>query len=188
MRSRTKPGEVQKRIIENILSKRQDVKINEIGKTKLITYKLGKNPALLIFIGKQKKPYSHYQYPSKEQFKKAYDRAVKEAETYKEMSKPTPHDLKVGDMLVSVWGYDQTNADFYQVVKVNSGHYVTIRQIAAEKYDIEHHGTCKSKPKKGEFVGPEMRKKVTNGKITINTFALARKMERDYQTIDWIGR
>jgi hypothetical protein len=188
MRSRTKPGELQKRIIENVLSKRQDAKINEIGKTKLITYKLGENPVLLIFIGKQKKPYSHCQYPSKEQFKKAYDRAAKEAETYKEMTEPTPHDLKVGDILVSVWGYDQTNADFYQVVKVNSRHYVTIRQIAAEKYDMQYHGTCKSKPKRGEFVGPEMRKKVTNGKITINTFSRAWKMEHQYEIVDWMGR
>lgn len=28
------------------------------------------------------------------------------------------HGLKVGDILVSSWGYDQTNIDFYQVQKV----------------------------------------------------------------------
>jgi len=38
---------------------------------------------------------------------------------------------KVGDILVSSWGYDQTNVDFYAVTKV-SGKRVWIREIAAD--------------------------------------------------------
>lgn len=39
------------------------------------------------------------------------------------------HDLKVGDVLMTTWGWEQTNADFYQVVRVPSGKTVVIRHI-----------------------------------------------------------
>lgn len=38
---------------------------------------------------------------------------------------------KVGDILDSSWGYDQTNIDFYQVVKTTE-HSVWLRSIGAE--------------------------------------------------------
>ena len=41
--------------------------------------------------------------------------------------------LKVGDVLVNSWGYDQTNVDFYQVIKVGERSF-TIRPIAS-KFD-----------------------------------------------------
>lgn len=39
------------------------------------------------------------------------------------------HSLKVGDILVSSWGYDQTNIDFYLVIASNPS-TVKIRQLA----------------------------------------------------------
>jgi hypothetical protein len=40
---------------------------------------------------------------------------------------------KVGDILVSSWGYDQTNVDFYKVTKLSpSGKSVTIVRINSE--------------------------------------------------------
>ena len=38
--------------------------------------------------------------------------------------------LKTGDILVSSWGYDQTNIDFYQVVEVAGKQTVIVREIA----------------------------------------------------------
>lgn len=43
----------------------------------------------------------------------------------------TKNPLKVGDILSSSWGYDQTNVEFYQVVKA-SGASVWVAQIAAQ--------------------------------------------------------
>jgi hypothetical protein len=46
--------------------------------------------------------------------------------------------LKVGDILESSWGYDQTNIDFYQVVKLVGKSSVSLRQMA-----------CASTPEQG---------------------------------------
>lgn len=39
-----------------------------------------------------------------------------------------PHNLKVGNILVSTWGYDQTNVDYYEVIAVR-GKVVDIQEI-----------------------------------------------------------
>lgn len=54
----------------------------------------------------------------------------------------TVNPFKVGDVLVSSWGYEQTNVDFYQVEAVTPCG-VTVRKLLAE--NIEHsgdRGTC----------------------------------------------
>ena len=44
-------------------------------------------------------------------------------------ARKAPHSLKVGDILYSSWGYDQTNINFYQVLKLVSDRTVQIREI-----------------------------------------------------------
>ncbi len=39
------------------------------------------------------------------------------------------HELKVGDILYTSWGYDQTNIDFYQIVELIGKSTAKIRQI-----------------------------------------------------------
>lgn len=41
-------------------------------------------------------------------------------------------ELKVGDILDSSWGYDQTNATFYRVIK-RTPHYVTLVKLQHER-------------------------------------------------------
>jgi hypothetical protein len=49
---------------------------------------------------------------------------------------------KVGDILVSSWGYDQTNIDYFQVVRT-SDKSVWIREIESFKHPEEGlQGTC----------------------------------------------
>lgn len=45
------------------------------------------------------------------------------------------HRLEVGDILHTSWGYDQTNATFYQVVAVNGKTQVTLSQIGKRLSD-----------------------------------------------------
>ena len=40
--------------------------------------------------------------------------------------------MEIGTILVNRWGYEQTNVDFFQVIKVTEK-TVVIRQIAKEK-------------------------------------------------------
>lgn len=42
------------------------------------------------------------------------------------------HDYKPGDVLSAVWGYEQTNVDYYEVTAITPG-TVTVRKIASEK-------------------------------------------------------
>ena len=75
-------------------------------------------------------------------------------------AKPNPiNKIKVGDIFVNSWGYDQTNIDFYQVVR-KSKNCIFIRPINDEK-DYDNQSMTGSKmPKKNNFVGTEITKKV----------------------------
>lgn len=48
--------------------------------------------------------------------------------------------FKVGDILDSSWGYDQTNVDFYQVIKVVSAKMIVIQEIDSRR--TEKDGGC----------------------------------------------
>jgi hypothetical protein len=62
--------------------------------------------------------------------------------------------VKVGDIFVNSWGYDQTNIDYYQVIdKTKKG--IKIRPISSEvKEDGFMQG--KSTPKVNDFVGNDI--------------------------------
>lgn len=68
----------------------------------------------------------------------------------------TPHSIKVGTIISNSWGYDQTNVDWYQVVKTTP-FCVYLRPIAEE---IEQTGfMCgQSSPKPGVFVSDEIKR------------------------------
>ena len=45
------------------------------------------------------------------------------------MAKQVQHSFKVGDILASSWGYEQTNVDLYQVVELNGVSMVTVKRV-----------------------------------------------------------
>ena len=66
----------------------------------------------------------------------------------------------VGDVLVSSWGYDQTNVDFYQVVAVTP-RMITMRPIVARMESADGGWTGQALPCPGYFVGDQtLRRKV----------------------------
>jgi hypothetical protein len=75
------------------------------------------------------------------------------------------HSLKVGDILVYSWGYEQTNIDFFQVVEVPSSKSVRIREIGGKMESSPGFspmsGHCVPVP--DSFVGEAMLKRVTRG-------------------------
>lgn len=58
--------------------------------------------------------------------------------------------VKVGDIFYSYWGYDQTNSEFYEVVR-KSGQYVTVREICADYEETGWYQRRKT-PRPGEYV------------------------------------
>jgi hypothetical protein len=82
------------------------------------------------------------------------------------------HDLEEGDILYSSWGYDQTNVDFYEVVKVLAKS-VVIRKIA-QKVAKSHQTADYVVPVPGRFEGPAMTKRVSpRGGVKIKSYAYA---------------
>ena len=137
--------------------------------------------------GKAVKPSARFRYPSEEKrnaaaanFLAAADarKARKDAEkaaVKEELAKPTS--LAVGDILRALWGYDQTNIDFYQVTKICGTRMIEIREIAQHSIATKSmEGRCV--PIKGEFIGEPMRKKVNSfGNVQIGPRVFASKME-----------
>ena len=68
----------------------------------------------------------------------------------------------VGDILVSSWGYDQTNIDYYQVVRVTRA-TVTVRPIAAAAHSLDNGWTGTVAPLPDQFTGEAMRRKIQHG-------------------------
>ncbi len=49
------------------------------------------------------------------------------------------HSLKVGNILVASWGYDQTNIDFFEVVAVLPK---SIKLVMIDKRQLDNNGPC----------------------------------------------
>jgi hypothetical protein len=86
------------------------------------------------------------------------------------------HDLQVGDILSSSWGYDQTNVDFYEVIGVTDKS-VKIREVAQK--------VVRSSPPQdyvvaipGKFIGAPMTKRVgTRGYVKVDGSQYASKWD-----------
>jgi hypothetical protein len=60
----------------------------------------------------------------------------------------------VGDVAYTSWGYDQTNVEFYQVVRLLPKS-VVVRQIAANSSDFGGPSGGRIAPRRYEYTGPE---------------------------------
>ncbi len=95
-------------------------------------------PCAQVFSGKKAKPDWHYVFPNEEKrdaqieshFKAARDRIAAAEARAEERRKP--HTLKVGDIMVCSWGWEQTQVDFLQIVKTTKS-TVTVRRIRSEE-------------------------------------------------------
>lgn len=77
----------------------------------------------------------------------------------------TANRFKVNDVLAYTWGYEQTNCDFFQVVKVTPK-TITVREIAGrETFDGPTAMTGRAKPWINRFIGEPLRKTVKDCSI-----------------------
>ena len=77
-------------------------------------------------------------------------------EARKRQEREAVHGLAVGDIVYSIWGYEQTNVTFYEVVRVPSARTATVRKLKANWIESEPcsmRGT--STPRPGEYVENE---------------------------------
>ena len=96
------------------------------GEVQVVKYNpAGAYPVAAIFRNKKKDPVAHYRYKNEEDREAAIQRQIeselsnqKWKADRKAKAKANKVDLKVGDILYTSWGYEQTNIDFYVVTKL----------------------------------------------------------------------
>ena len=84
-----------------------------------------------------------------------------------------PHSLKVGDILVSSWGYEQTNIDFYQVTAAPGKCTVELRELAKNAVETEW---CQARvtPRKDKFVSAAFKRRASiDGRVKVSSVASA---------------
>jgi hypothetical protein len=131
-------------------------------------YESQRGPALLAYKGRQSKPARSMAFVSAE----ARDRSLASFVEYedriearKRQRQQASHGLVVGDIVYSVWGYEQTNVTFYEVVRVPSSRSATLRELEADSIeDAPRNMTGKSTPKPGQYVqGTKEKTRRTTG-------------------------
>jgi hypothetical protein len=113
--------------------------------------------------GKALKPYYFYSIKP-EQLAKKLEQLFKEHAAITAMRKEqkakanAPHKFEVGHILRSMWGYDQTNIDYYQVTAVLGPRMIEIRPIASQNVSSDGPSmTGKCVPALDAFKGGPMR-------------------------------
>lgn len=135
------------------------------------------------FHGRAQKPDLNYRYRDDESGRAQMERRINEhfamwqkIEAESRVRKAKPRELEVGDILRASWGYDQTNIDFYEVVKLVGESMVEIREIQQARSEVGWAvGKCVPLP--GQYRGDAMRKKADGDLVKIESYAYARKIE-----------
>jgi hypothetical protein len=165
-----KPIDKQKQNIE-LFIKKQNAKFEVFSTLKIVTYETANNnPAMAVWNGNQSKPYINYYYKTKEQMfnrlnetkKNAIDRQEYKEKRMREKKNFVPS-LKVNDILVSSWGYEQTNVDYFQVIEVK-GKSCKVCKIHHKIVEgSEGFMSCKVLPIKDQFQGEPFNKLILKG-------------------------
>lgn len=116
-------------------------------------------PFAMVFVGKADKPLWHYRFKTAER----RDRAVLQAfENRREALKRNADrraerkawvpDYKVGQVLRTCWGYEQTNVEFFEITEIR-GKYAILRELAQARAETGWaQGKCAPLP--GEYAAP----------------------------------
>ena len=126
-------------------------------------------PALLVYQGKSRKAWVHCQY--KDEARRAEvltDLINSRVEKFKrdaewKAKQYRPSELKVGDILNTLWGYEQTNVEFYIVKKTMGKRKVQLCRIAIDEYIPDSSMSGKVYPDALREIGEPFERMVING-------------------------
>jgi hypothetical protein len=160
-----------------------DLKQLDVGKDvglEIWTYSDGKGRMYgMAFAGKANKPLWHYSFRNQQQLEKQIQDTVESRKSHidtieksRQERREYRHNLKEGDILVSSWGYDQTNISYYQVIEVGE-RSVRIREVGGKVVRSEQ-GADYVVAVPNSFTGPIMTKIVRQGdSVSISSYASA---------------
>lgn len=95
-------------------------------------------PVAIFYAGKSSKPLFYTQFMTEESMKKKIVSTIsnlmdwEDKKAERREARKAPHTLKIGDILYTSWGYEQTNVDFFQVVDLPSKCFAELRKIKSE--------------------------------------------------------
>lgn len=140
----------------------------------------------MLYGGKRSKPDWHFRFQSAERMWAQIDRSINGMDAHAKMKaewkakRTAPHDVKVGDIFRSSWGYDQTNIDFYEVTRLIGKSTVEVRPIAQDSMEtLSMQGECV--PLRGQYIGEARQHRVSMAggepSIAVRSFANAYRMK-----------
>ena len=119
-------------------------------------YVCQRDPALMLFTGKSNKPLIHGRFLSEESREKKIQTVISNIEhditrkAERKIKQTQPSSLKVGSILYTSWGYEQTNIEFFEVVKTSGKRTVDLMRLHVSVT----HGTYEDQvmPIPGSFI------------------------------------
>jgi hypothetical protein len=124
---------------------------------------------LIMFSGKRQKPDHHIRFASAERAERyladwteGLKRTAGRKAEAKQRRRDYRHTYKVGDILKSSWGHEQTNIDYYEITRLIGSHTVELREIAATSEETAFmQGKCSPLP--GQYTGEAFTRRVSEG-------------------------
>ena len=131
-------------------------------------------PSAEYWVSKRTKNSKRYYYNSDEHRQRCVKKFIADEQHYskriiedREKAKQVGRGVEVGDILSAVWGYDQTNYNYYEITALIGNKMVEVREIAQMIEHTEHmQGKCS--PARGEYISEPMRRVAKNGSVKID--------------------
>lgn len=159
---------------------------NHVGWTKLTNcdgsvaayFTQSKNPEHWLAYGYTGRKKSHSTMLFRKSFDECYEWAKKFISEYERNNTKATNTLKVGDVLYSSWGYEQTNIDYYKVVAVKGKTMVGVVKLGEIRNVGDMQGT--SVPDVSNIIGDVFYRKVNNNAVKINEIETA-SLHEDFE-------
>ena len=145
---------------------------------------------LVGFSGRKQKPDLNFWYETEQQRLDKINAVVKQAKKIKEIKDQQKQikkqkkeqvlkDLKVGDIFHSSWGYDQTNANVYQLISFK-GSTGVFREVSQQTTKVVSGMSEYRKAVPDSFVGPEFKARIGDyGYIKVDYGQRASKIDKN---------
>lgn len=169
----------QLQMIEYLKKNKALLKEERIGKKLLLLLEEGECFFVFIFQGQKQYPITSVRFSNIDYAEKYLDDIKQKEKVYIEMEekrkqeqKETANNIQIGSILYTMWGFEQTNVEFYLVLE-RKGRKIIIQEIGKnKKYESQDSGTCT--PNTDIKCGEPFEKRITNrGEIRIEDYRTA---------------
>lgn len=149
----------------------------------------------IFYKGRSTKHVFYNRFQNVEQMKNRINTEIKALMTWEDTKvaskakRSQAHTLKVGDVLYSSWGYDQTNINFYQVTRIVGKQSVEVREINSESKPEDGFMTAEKRAIKGAFYENEKprvcRVNGENNTIRLSSYEYAYPDDGRFHRYSW---